>query len=133
MGIALPNGLGVGTGAVVAGVDALELAVPNGFGACVVVNGDDTVAVDVKLKDGLGAAAEDVDDAELSVVAGFVAFSPPKRLALLVAVVVFGAHALLEDAPVVADAPNRLLGCVVAGLVAASEAFRFPNRPPEEG
>jgi hypothetical protein len=124
VGVAPPKRLGVGAGAVVAGVDELELAVPNGFGACVTVNGDDTVPVDVKLNVGLGAAAEDVDGPVLSVVAGFMVFSPLKRPAPLAEAVLLGANALLDD---------KLLDCVVAGLVAESEALRPPKRLPEEG
>jgi len=130
VGIALLNRLAVGAGAVAAGVDELEIAAPNGFGACVVVNGDDTVAVDVKLKDGLGAEAEDMGGPVLSVVAGFEVFNPLKRPALAGAVVL-GANALFEVAPV--PELKKLLDWVVAGLVAESEGLRLAKRPPEEG
>jgi hypothetical protein len=114
-------------------VDELELAAPNGLGACVSVNGDDTVAVDVKLNAGLGAAAADVDVPVLSVVASFVAFSPLNKPAPLAGVVVLGANKLLDDALVVAVPPNRLLDCVVAGFGAESEGFWLPKRPTEGG
>ena len=131
-GVALPNRLGIWAGAVVAGVDELELAAPNGLGACVTVNGDDTVGVDVKLNAGLAAAAEDADVPVLSVVAGFVALSPLKRPAPLVGVVVLDANKLPDDAPVVAVPPNKLLDRVVAGNGAESERFWLPKRPAEE-
>ena len=101
----------------------LELAAPNGLGACVAVNGDDTVPVDVKLNVGLGAAAEDVDIPMLSLVAGFVAFNPPKRLAPLAGISFLEMSKLLDDAPVVAVPPNNALDCVVAGVGAESEGF----------
>jgi hypothetical protein len=132
VGVAPPKRLGVGAGAVVAGVDELELAILNGFGDCVAVNGDDTVPVDVKLNVGLGAVAEDVDGPLLSAVAGFVVFSPLKRPAPLAEAVLLGTNVLLDDALVLAGVPNKLLDCVVAGLVTESKALRPPKRLPEE-
>lgn len=72
---------------------------------------------------GLGAVAEDVDVPVLSVVAGFAAFSPLKRPAPLVGVVVLSANKLPDDTPVVAVPPKKLLDCVAAGFEAESEGF----------
>lgn len=122
VGVALPNRLVVCAGAVVAGVDDLELATPNGLGACVTANGEDVVAVDVKLNVGLGTAAEE-EVPLLSVVDGFVAFSPLKRPAPLAGVAVLGANKLPDDPLVVVAPPNKPLDCVVAGFGAESEGF----------